>query len=105
MHEIADYLGITVQEFAKKYLRSVDDKYSLKENLPNYDCVFLKDQKFCSIYPVRPTQCRTYPFWPRKLISQETWEETASECEGIQDDAPVVPFELIQENLEKSENY
>ena len=37
-----------------------------------YDCVFLKEdpergRKTCSIYPVRPLQCRTWPFWPENL--------------------------------------
>ena len=27
-------------------------------------CVFLTKTKKCSIYPVRPLQCLTYPFWP-----------------------------------------
>ena len=39
-------------------------------------CIFLGENgKECSIYELRPTQCRTYPFWPRLLESSESWEE------------------------------
>lgn len=40
-------------------------------------CVFLDPFGKCSIYPVRPIQCRTYPFWPSLLEDRETWESEA----------------------------
>ena len=33
--------------------------------------MFLEDGYRCSIYNARPTQCRTYPFWPRFVQSPE----------------------------------
>lgn len=97
--EIADYLKISIDEFSKKYLRIVGDKISLLEHQVTFDCVFLKDKK-CQIYPVRPTQCRTFPWWPKNLKSLEDWKDAAKHCEGISFQAPVVPFAKIQEQLE-----
>lgn len=100
IHAIADYLGLSVKVFGKRYLRYVSGRYSLLEKGPNFDCIFLKDKR-CEIYPVRPAQCRTFPWWKENLSSPEAWKEAAKYCEGITKDAPVVPFDTIetQKNL------
>lgn len=95
---ISQYLKISIDEFSCKYLRIVGDKLSLLEHPINYDCVFLKDKK-CSIYPVRPKQCRTFPWWQRNLKSKEDWENAAKFCEGINKDAPIVTLKTISEQL------
>ena len=47
-------------------------------------CIFLDPvTKHCGIYQARPTQCRTYPFWPPILASLESWNE---ECRRRDDD-------------------
>ncbi|MDB6081531.1 MAG: hypothetical protein JWO53_803 [Chlamydiia bacterium] len=92
---IAEYLKISLEEFAKKYLRKVHGRWSLLEYSKTYDCIFLKEKK-CSIYPVRPQQCRTFPWWTENLSSKEAWDETAERCEGIHEDASLVPFEEIE---------
>jgi uncharacterized protein len=94
---IADYLKISLKEFQKKYLRFAKGRYALVER-KNYDCVFLKDKK-CSVYPVRPKQCRTFPWWAQNLNSPEDWKEAAKYCEGINDSAPLVPFTTIETQL------
>ncbi|MGH7144097.1 MAG: YkgJ family cysteine cluster protein, partial [Planctomycetota bacterium] len=39
----------------------------------------------CAIYPVRLTQCRTYPFWKSILdrASDSAWRSHADQCPGI----------------------
>jgi Fe-S-cluster containining protein len=94
---IADYLKMDVKAFGKKYLRFVQGRYALVER-KNYDCIFLKDRK-CSVYPVRPSQCRTFPWWVQNLTTPEAWKEAAQYCEGINDEAPLVPIEIIESQL------
>ena len=96
---IANFLNISLEEFSKKYLRKVNDRLSLTEKPVTYDCIFLKDKK-CQIYPVRPTQCRTFPWWAKNLNSEEDWNHAATFCEGINNDAELVPLEKIQDQLE-----
>ena len=37
---------------------------------PNGDCVFFHgESRTCQVYPVRPRQCRTWPFWNSDLSS------------------------------------
>lgn len=47
---------------------------------PNGDCVFLEDGK-CSVYHYRPTQCRTFPFWPEHWITK--FKNAKSWCPGF----------------------
>lgn len=94
---IADYLKMNIKDFGKKYLRFTKGRYALVEK-SSYDCIFLKDKK-CTIYPVRPNQCRTFPWWVQNLTSPESWKEAAMSCEGISEDAPLVPLETIQTQL------
>ena len=37
----------------------------------------------CKLYHSRPMQCRTWPFWQEVVQSQESWNEAASECPGM----------------------
>lgn len=44
-------------------------------------CLFLKNNQ-CTIYPVRPMQCSTFPFWPSNFSSAEALDELREECPG-----------------------
>jgi len=79
--EIVDFLGVSTAEFATIYLRKAGSHDSLIE-LPDGQCVFCSAQG-CRIYPVRPTQCRTFPFWQSIIASPETWRRCQNECPGI----------------------
>lgn len=95
--EMAAFLKVSVGEFKKRYTRHAYGRLALMENKTPYDCVFLKDKK-CRIYGVRPKQCRKFPWWSENLQTRERWNETAVLCEGIDHpDAPLIPFEKIEE--------
>jgi len=96
---IAEYLSITPDEMHKSYLRRVSRRYSLREDQRTKDCVFLSpDQgqgRRCAIYPVRPTQCRTWPFWPANLRRPGAWVRAAMKCRGI-NRGRLIPFDRIE---------
>lgn len=96
MEAIAAFLNISLKEFKIKYIRRVGNRYSLLESKETFDCVFLKEKK-CQIYGARPTQCRTFPWWPQNLSSKAAWEYTAQGCEGICDQGEIVAREKIEE--------
>ena len=85
---IASYLSIPAQQVKDNYAREVAGRVSLIEQ-ENNDCVFLVRSpgnpagKTCMIYPVRPIQCRTWPFWPSNVKSPRAWNSAARRCEGI----------------------
>ncbi|OQY33701.1 MAG: hypothetical protein B6241_07290 [Spirochaetaceae bacterium 4572_59] len=81
-----EFLSLPEEEFLKKYCRIVDvgffKKVSLQEK-SNYDCIFWQDGVGCAIYEARPLQCRSYPFWPAIMDSEESWVEEAKQCPGM----------------------
>ena len=84
---IAEHLGIARKDMMHKYVRKLHSRYSLVERSDNRDCIFLKPKgdggKGCSVYSVRPAQCRTWPFWPGNLRNPESWILAGIRCEGI----------------------
>ena len=71
-----------VEHFEDLYVRKVGIRKSLKE-FPNGDCVFFdSDKRVCSVYNVRPRQCRTWPFWDSNLRTSKAWEQTCEVCPG-----------------------
>ncbi|MCC6127248.1 MAG: YkgJ family cysteine cluster protein [Pirellulales bacterium] len=92
---MAAHLKMDAAKFERKYVRLVGIRKSLIE-LANGDCVFFDNQnRGCKIYPVRPRQCRTWPFWDSNLKSPESWEETAAHCPGC-NQGPLIPREEIE---------
>ncbi len=82
---IARYLGRGDDWLDKTQLRRVGLRYSLTE-MPDGDCIFLErrdGRTFCKIHGVKPTQCRTWPFWSINLESPERWNEAAMGCPGM----------------------
>lgn len=95
---IARFLGRADDWLPKSQVRRVRFRYSLTER-PGGDCVFLKrdgNQVTCSIYPVRPLQCRTWPFWTDNLRSSEAWNRSTRICPGI-NRGKHYPFATIEE--------
>jgi Fe-S-cluster containining protein len=83
---IADFLKMTTAELRQKYLRRVGLRTTIIEHRTTRDCIFLHDiagQKKCMIYPVRPSQCRTWPFWSDNLTDANAWNKAAQKCPGI----------------------
>ena len=90
MQRIAAYLRLSFDEFTRGHVRRIGNGYSLTEK-QNYDCVFLtrdgRGKAGCMIYPVRPMQCRTWPFWDENLKSPSAWERASARCPGMRDGA------------------
>jgi hypothetical protein len=79
---LSAFLGIRVEEFLRANVRVFSTgKLSLAERA-NGDCVLLGPDG-CTAYPVRPRQCRDYPFWREVLASPGAWEKEKSRCPGI----------------------
>lgn len=101
-----EFLKIPAGQFKNQYLKRVGLRTSIIEHDVTKDCIFLrqvKDKKQCIIYPVRPNQCRTWPFWSSNLTSPDTWKETEHRCMGI-NRGRLYSFEEIQE-IKKSHKW
>ena len=103
---LAKHLDLSTEETKKKYLRRIVIKYSLIENPKNNDCIFLskcKEGRGCAVYPVRPNQCRTWPFWSLNLLNANMWNSAAIKCPGI-NRGKLYTFDEI-ERLKKQEKW
>ncbi len=87
---IAGHLGMSEEGVRARYLTLSGDR--LRDG-PGGRCVFLEDgaQAGCGIYAVRPERCRTWPFWPELLESDDARAQAERLCPGIEPRAPGVP--------------
>ncbi|MBC8309307.1 MAG: YkgJ family cysteine cluster protein [Phycisphaerales bacterium] len=99
---MAKKLNLAVETFYQRYTRMVGTRWSLRENSIDgkYDCVFLnrKTKKpSCLLYEARPSQCRTWPFWPENLSSETDWHRAKKEtpCPGM-DSGKLIPASEIR---------
>jgi Fe-S-cluster containining protein len=93
---IADHLDRPVGEIRLLHTRPARGRVSLTEHL-NGDCTFFDPAtRKCRVYPVRPIQCRTWPFWSANVETPETWQRTCETCPGS-GRGPLVPSERIEE--------
>lgn len=61
---IAEYLGYSLIEFTQKFTRLGAGRSGLILEGKGDDsaCVFLNSDNSCAVYPVRPQQCRDFPY-------------------------------------------
>jgi Fe-S-cluster containining protein len=78
---IALHRAQSPQAVTTLHTRQVGRRRSLRER-PNGDCVFYDCQQGCTIYPARPRQCRTWPFWESNVVTPEAWHRTCEICPG-----------------------
>ena len=97
LEAIANHLGRPVAEVRALYSRKARGRQTLREKA-NGDCVFFERNKGCTIYPVRPPQCRTWPFWDSNLETPEDWKKTCEQCPGS-GQGELIPVEEISRRL------
>jgi uncharacterized protein len=78
---LAEFRGMSVEEFGRQFVRQVGDELSLIER-PGGDCIFWDRKAGCTVYPARPIQCQTWPFWPENIASAENWDHITRICPG-----------------------
>jgi Fe-S-cluster containining protein len=97
LRAIAEFRGESVEEVTGLYTRLARRRRTLREKA-NGDCVFYDRQAGCTIYPVRPRQCRTWPFWESNVATPEDWRHTCEVCPGS-GRGELIPAEEITRRL------
>ena len=99
---IAEHLDRPLGEIRLLHTRPARGRQTLVD-FANGDCTFLDPAtRCCTVYPVRPMQCRTWPFWKSNLKSPEAWQRTCDICPGA-GQGDVVPLEEIQQRASEVE--
>jgi Fe-S-cluster containining protein len=79
---MSESLKMSLRDFTRKYCDKTQGFYHLKESPERPECLFLEGKR-CGIYQARPTQCRTWPFWP-EVMNAKTWnKEVKGFCPGV----------------------
>src|SRR5262249_20279589 len=81
LEQLAHFFGEPVDHVRDLYTRLAHRGRTLRE-LANGDCIFYDRKKGCTVYSVRPRQCRTWPFWESTVRDPEAWESTCRSCPG-----------------------
>ena len=78
---LAEFLQLAPAEFERRYVYRTKNLRRLR--MPrDAPCRFLTPGG-CSVYAARPTQCRTFPFWPEILEDKKEATAAAKYCPGI----------------------
>jgi Fe-S-cluster containining protein len=77
----AKFTGLTRRAFESRYVYRTSRQMRFRKPRDK-QCPFLLDHG-CSIHPAKPTQCRTFPFWPDLVERPAAWKRTGRYCPGI----------------------
>ena len=77
---LAEHLNTPLEQFLETFVAIEDEHLVLA--IKGDACPFLENNR-CTVYPARPTQCQTFPFWPRFLENKSSWEGLKAYCPGI----------------------
>jgi Fe-S-cluster containining protein len=81
LKKAARFVGMRVGKFEAKYVYRT--RHQMRFRKPrDKQCPFLEEGR-CGIHPSKPTQCRTFPFWPELVEDRREWNRTAKYCPGI----------------------
>jgi Fe-S-cluster containining protein len=96
--QLAGALGLSVPETRKRYTFRDENGWT-ELDFTGGRCVMLDAKtNLCTVYESRPTQCRTFPFWP-EMIRRGGWAAEAKRiCEGV-GHGRVVPKDEVAERL------
>jgi len=78
---LAAYLKMAGGEFERRYVYRTKNLRRLR--VPRHaQCEFLTSGG-CSVHMAKPTQCRSFPYWPELVESRQAWHRTSRWCPGI----------------------
>jgi Fe-S-cluster containining protein len=78
---LARFLGLSTRELIREYCVKSGEDYLFRDS--KIQCLFLKDNR-CSIYPARPSQCRTWPFWKDNMNPLAWRKKVIPLCPGAE---------------------
>jgi len=95
---IASHHEMDVESWLQRDCKqTLDGRYILQSREIDDICIYLDQNKQCTIYKVRPQQCAAFPWWGENLASQRAWNSVIEECPGLTaDDAILIDGNSIR---------
>jgi len=79
----AIHLSLAPGQFKKRYKLFREEGIDTLDPGDGQPCTFYDPEAGCTIYEGRPTQCRTWPFWPEVVKRRYSWDRASLECPGM----------------------
>jgi uncharacterized protein len=102
LREIPRFLGISRADFVERYCTRDEGWVVLRMDEPA--CAFLDERNRCKIYPVRPKQCATWPFWSENL-ERGAWEGPVKDCCPGIGKGPVTPAAEVERIARETDEF
>lgn len=83
LENLGRFLGQSPAELLRELPLRWRPRDATFELLAAASCPLLAPDGRCSVEPVKPQQCRSYPFWPEITGSARAWKAESRRCEGI----------------------
>ena len=85
---MAVHLKMSLEEFSESFQVLYDpaSEQPVLEAKEGKGCPLLDADRQCRVHAVKPSQCRTFPFWSELLDDERAWLEARRDCPGM--DAP-----------------
>ena len=94
---ISAYINTNPKRFVADYCQISGNRLVIAQGENGY-CIFW--DKLCTIHPVKPRMCKTWPFLESVLIDIDNWHIMAASCAGIRTNVPgYIVKECVQEKL------
>ncbi len=102
VRRISEHLGLERRAFLSQHAAR-DSGYTILR-IQGEACSFLDENGRCAIYPVRPKQCESWPFWEENL-ERKKWEGPVTEiCPGI-GSGELTPAEEVERIARETEEW
>jgi len=100
IEKIAAHIRTDIDTFIENYCQSSGGKWMIAQAGDMY-CVFWDG--LCTIHPVKPRMCKTWPFIESILVDTNNWYIMSSLCPGIRTDVPNrIIKKCVSEELSKN---
>ena len=84
--EIARVLGLSAEEFVKRYTEQQGGRLALKTGPDGFCLMYDPEIRGCRIHEVKPVMCRAWPFYLAPLKYRDEFEIVKNNCPGIKQD-------------------
>lgn len=93
--DIAEYINFDHKNSTRDYTKNFIDQYCDKSGSryvltlgKDGCCIFFDNKKQCTIHPVKPLMCMTWPFIQAVIDHPENWNIMADSCPGMKKNIP-----------------
>ncbi len=103
LENMARFTRLAPEEFERRYVYRT--RHLLRLRKPRGKQWHFLETGGCRVHPVKPVQCRLFPYWPDLIGNRAEWRRTARYCPGIGQGPLVQIGDALEEAAEMKTAY